>query len=213
MTIVKLVSAKASGANLKIPTLPIDPPVRSPNPDDLRMRSEALVPSTLNLADIIIPNFEPLNPIMLICSKYNWDKPEDFINANYDAVAADLAALSWHILNCVNSESAIILAHANAESNEKAVADYHFNRIRQEANEVYSEQLVEYKAKLGPKPDKKTDGEIRAQVSVIMSTLGYPQLVNKLKSAKDQTTKIISRAENQINTLKKLMDRAARHGG
>ena len=100
MAIVKLTAAKSSGGiSQTIPTVPIQPPVRSPSPDDLRVRSEALVPSTLNLIPIDIPQFDKLDSILNICASYNWSRPEDVIDANYDQVAADLAALTFHVID------------------------------------------------------------------------------------------------------------------
>jgi hypothetical protein len=213
MATVKLKPAKSSDEDLKIPSVPINPPVRSPNTEDLKTRAEALVPSTLNLCDIDIPKFERLNAIMVICSRYDWSTAKDSIDANYDQVTSDMAALGWHVINCVSIETAIGEAYDNAVSNKAAVSDYHYSRLRAEANESYSLQMADYSAKLGPKPERVTDTEIKARVSVILSTLGYPKLVNKLKAARDQTNKIIERAEKRITDMKRMIDRSQRYGG
>jgi hypothetical protein len=214
MAIVQLKPAKPSGeADLMIPSVPIKPPVRSPNPDDLKLRSGALVPATLNLMDIDVPDFSKLDGILTICSRYNWTRPEDVIDANYDQVAADLARLTFLTLDVVGVETQINLAYDNAVSNRDTITDYHYSRLRSEANETYAVQMADYANKSGAKPERMTDTEIKARVSVMVSSLGYPGLINKLKSAKDQTSKIVSRAENKLNTIKKLLDRASRHGG
>jgi hypothetical protein len=214
MAIVKLTAAKSpEEASLSIPSVPITPPVRSPSPEDLKLRSDALVPSTLNLIDIEIPDFGRLDGIMSICSRYRWNRPEDVINANYDQVAADLTGLTVMIIECAGIESKIGLAYENAVSNRDTVHDYHYSRLRAEANQAYAVQNADYIQKLAAKPERMTDTEIKARVSLMISALGYPGLINKLKSAKSQTSNIISRAENKLNTLKKLIDRAQRHGG
>lgn len=214
MAVVQLKPSKPSGeSDLTIPSVPIKPPVRSPNPDDLKLRSDALVPVTLNLMDIDVPDFSKLDGILSICSRYNWTRPEDVINANYDQVSADLARLTFLTLDCVGVETKINLAYDNAVSNRDTIADYHYSKLRSEANEAYAVQMADYSQKMAAKPERMTDTEIKARVAVLIASLGYPGLINKLKSAKDQTSKIISRAENKLNTIKKLLDRASRHGG
>lgn len=200
----------------KIPSMPggqLPSGIRPPNLSDIKLQAEALVPANLCLADVVVPVFDKLNAILTIRSRYNWSSPEDVINANYDQVSADLTMLTFVVIDCVDVETQIALAYDNAVSNRDVIWAYHYDRLRAEANEAYTLQNVDYRNKIGARPDRVTDSEIKARVDVLLATLGYPKLINSLKSAKDQVAKIIGRAENALNTFKKLIDRAQKHGG
>lgn len=180
---------------------------------DASLMEEAKIPVDLRLSDVVFPDVEVLNRIVYIAHRYQWSTPQDALNADYNQVTADLANLSSLTLMFSDLESAVNLAYHNMVSNRDIVHAYHFSRLREEADDNFSQAMRDYKEKIAPKPEKITDATIKAKCEVLLSVLEYPKKLNRIRSIRDKLTKMMDRCDSLINVLKKLIDRASKYGG
>lgn len=185
---------------------------RAPTSDDYHLLEEARVPSTLNLSDIVYPTLAPLEKVIRLATKYQWDSSQITVTTDYDAVAADLAMLQSSLVLHSDIEAGVSLAYANLQSNSDTVQNYHFQRIRGREDAKYQEQLMLYKEKKILKPERTTDSAIKAEVEVIMAMLKFPHELNKLSALNKQVTTLMKRAEGLVIVLQVLMRRADSRG-
>lgn len=189
-----------------------DGATRVPTTDDRHLMEDAKIPSTLNLIDIVYPKLEPLEKVIAIASKYQWDSSQVVVTTDYDAVAADLVTLQSALVLHSDIEAGVSLAYDNLQSNYETVYNYHFQRIRNREDAQHHERLLLYKEKKIPKPDRTTDSTIKAEVEVIMSMLDFNQKLNRMKSLNKQVSTLMKKAEGLVIVLQVLMRRAENRG-
>lgn len=187
-------------------------PTRMPTSDDKHLLEDAKVPATLNLIEIVYPVLSPLEKIIRIAAKYEWDSSQVVVTTDYDGVAADLVTIQSMLVVHSDIEAGISLASENLQSNYNTVFNYHFQRIRNREDSQYHEKLILYKNKQIPKPERTTDSAIKAEVEVIMAMLNFPQEINKLRALNKQVSTLMKKSEGLVIVLQVLMRRAENRG-
>lgn len=86
-----------------------------------------------------------------------------------------------------------------------------YSELRDEAEQEYEQKLKAYREKKIPRPDKRTDGELKAKTVVkLKQEADYDAYINGLYSWMKRLDLMYERAVEQVNLMKKVYDKSVR---
>ena len=196
------------------PLIPSSTPSKGgqPNADDVCMLQDVSVPASLRLAVVSIPYVEKLLYTIEIVNRYQWDDRNLVITVDYDRVQADMLNLESKMVLYCDVEAQMNMAYKNMDSNRKTIFAYHFQRLRKLEEERYHEQLLLYREKKIPKPERTTDSLIKAECEVLLSMLNYPSELNRLQALASQVGNLIERCKGLTIGMSQAIKRAESRG-